>query len=38
MKAIESKAKEYGIKVYEIVENNTLRYYALHNIEIKRKT
>ncbi|PMP59649.1 MAG: hypothetical protein C0201_04435 [Caldisphaera sp.] len=38
MKAIELIAKEYGIKVYEIVEYNTSRYCAFHNIEIKRKT
>jgi transposase len=34
--AIELKAQEYGIKVYEVIEYNTSRYCAYHNIEVKR--
>ena len=36
MEAIELKAQEYGIKVFEVVEYNTSRYCAYHNIEVKR--
>jgi len=34
--AIELKAQEYGIKVYEVIEYNTSRYCAYHNVEVKR--
>jgi transposase len=34
--AIELKAQEYGIKVYEVIEYNTSRYCAYHNLEVKR--
>jgi putative transposase len=37
MEAIELKAQEYGIKVYEVVEYNTSRYCAYHNVEVKRQ-
>ncbi|MFP3281861.1 MAG: transposase [Caldivirga sp.] len=37
MEAIELKAQEYGIKVYEVVEYNTSKYCAYHNVEVKRK-
>jgi len=33
---IELKAQEYGIKVYEVIEYNTSRYCAYHNVEVKR--
>jgi len=36
MMAIELKAQEYGIKVYEVIEYNTSRYCAYHNVEVKR--
>jgi len=36
MDAIELKAQEYGMKVYEVVEYNTSRYCAYHNVEVKR--
>ncbi len=36
MEAIELKAQEYGIKVYEVVEYNTSRYCAYHNVEVRR--
>jgi len=35
--AIELKAQEYGIKVYEVIEYNTSRYCAYHNVEVKRE-
>jgi putative transposase len=35
--AIELKAQEYGIRVFEVVEYNTSRYCAYHNVEVKRK-
>ncbi|QXJ30952.1 ISC1476 family transposase [Saccharolobus shibatae] len=35
--AIELKAQEYGMKVYEVVEYNTSRFCAYHNVEVKRK-
>jgi putative transposase len=34
--AIELKAQEYGMKVYEVVEYNTSRYCAYHDVEVKR--
>jgi len=34
--AIELKAQEYGIKVYEVIEYNTSKYCAYHNLEVKR--
>ncbi|MFP3295258.1 MAG: transposase, partial [Caldisphaera sp.] len=34
MMAIELKAQEYGIKVYEVIEYNTSRYCAYHNVEV----
>jgi len=37
MEAIELKAQEYGIKVYEVVEYNTSKYCAYHNVEVKRQ-
>jgi len=30
------KAQEYGMKVYEVVEYNTSKYCAYHNVEVKR--
>jgi len=35
--AIELKAQEYGMKVYEVVEYNTSKYCAYHNVEVKRR-
>jgi len=37
MEAIELKAQEYGIKVYEVVEYNTSRVCAYHDVEVKRQ-
>jgi len=37
MEAIELKAQEYGIRVFEVVEYNTSKYCAYHNVEVKRK-
>ena len=37
METIELKAQEYGIKVYEVVEYNTSRVCAYHDVEVKRK-
>jgi len=37
MDAIELKAQEYGMKVYEVVEYNTSRYCAYHNVEVNRR-
>jgi len=34
--AIELKAQEYGMKVYEVVEYNTSRFCAYHDVEVKR--
>ncbi|MFP3144497.1 MAG: zinc ribbon domain-containing protein [Caldisphaera sp.] len=34
---IELKAQEYGIKVFEVVEYNTSKYCAYHNVEVKRR-
>jgi len=36
MDAIELKAQEYGIKVYEVIEYNTSKYCAYHNVKFKR--
>jgi len=36
MEAIELKAQEYGIKVYEVVEYNTSKHCAYHGVEVKR--
>jgi putative transposase len=38
MNVIELKVQEYGMKVYEVVEYNTSKYCALHNVEVKRNT
>jgi putative transposase len=37
MEAIELKAQEYGIKVFEVVEYNTSKYCAYHGVEVKRQ-
>jgi len=37
MEAIELKAQEYGIKVFEVVEYNTSKYCAYHNVKVERK-
>ena len=37
MNIIELKAQEYGMKVYEVVEYNTSRYCAYHDVEVKRR-
>ena len=37
MEAIELKAQEYGIRVLEVVEYNTSKYCAYHNVEVKRQ-
>jgi putative transposase len=37
MDIIELKAQEYGMKVFEVVEYNTSKYCAYHNIEVKRQ-
>jgi len=36
MNFIELKAQEYGMKVYEVVEYNTSRYCAYHDVEVSR--
>ena len=36
MKAIELKAQEYGMKVYEVVEYNTSKYCAYHDVQVSR--
>jgi len=36
MNAIELKAQEYGMKVYEVVEYNTSKYCAYHDVEVSR--
>jgi putative transposase len=36
MEAIELKAQEYGIRVFEVVEYNTSKYCAYHGVEVKR--
>ncbi|QXJ32433.1 RNA-guided endonuclease InsQ/TnpB family protein [Saccharolobus shibatae] len=35
--AVEFKAQEYGLRVYEVVEYNTSRVCAYHNVEVRRK-
>jgi len=37
MEAIELKAQEYGIRVFEVVEYNTSKYCAYHSVEVERK-
>ena len=37
MEAIELKAQEYGIKVFIVIEYNTSKYCAFHNVEVERK-
>ncbi len=37
MDAIELKAQEYGMKVFEVVEYNTSRYCAYHSVEVERR-
>jgi len=37
MEAIELKAQEYGIKVFEVVKYKTSRVCAYHNVEVKRQ-
>jgi len=37
MNIIELEAQEYGMKVYEVVEYNTSKYCAYHNVEVKRR-
>jgi putative transposase len=37
MEAIELKAQEYGMKVFEVIEYNTSKYCAFHGVEVKRK-
>jgi putative transposase len=36
IEAIELKAQEYGMRVFIVIEYNTSRYCAYHNIEVKR--
>jgi len=36
MNTIELKAQEYGMKVYEVVEYNSSKYCAYHNVEVSR--
>jgi len=36
MDAIELKAQEYGMKAFEVVEYNTSKYCAYHDVEVKR--
>ena len=35
--AIELKAQEYGMKVYEVIEYNTSRFCVYHNVEVRRQ-
>jgi len=37
MDTIELKAQEYGIKVFEVVEYNTSKYCAYHDVEVERR-
>ncbi|BBD72010.1 hypothetical protein HS1genome_0399 [Sulfodiicoccus acidiphilus] len=37
IRAIELKAQEYGMKVYEVIEYNTSRLCAHHDVEVKRQ-
>ena len=36
MNVIELKAQEYGMKAFEVVEYNTSKYCAYHDVEVKR--
>jgi transposase len=36
--AIELKAQEYGMKVYEVVEYNTSKYCAYHEVKVERQS
>ncbi|MCY0882576.1 MAG: transposase [Acidianus infernus] len=36
MESIELKAQEYGMRVFEVVEYNTSKYCAYHDVEVKR--
>jgi len=36
MDLIELKAQEYGMKAFEVVEYNTSKYCAYHDVEVKR--
>ena len=36
MDVIELKAQEYGMRVFEVVEYNTSKYCAYHDVEVKR--
>jgi len=36
MDAIELKAQEYGIRVYEVLEHNTSNHCAVHNVKVAR--
>ncbi len=36
MEAIELKAQEYGMKVYEVVEYNTSKLCAYHDVKVRR--
>lgn len=35
--AIELKAQEYGMRIFEVIEYNTSRQCAYHNVEVERK-
>jgi len=37
MNIIELKAQEYGMKVYEVVEYNTSKYCAYHDVQVSRR-
>jgi putative transposase len=37
MEAIELKAQEYGMSVFIVIEYNTSKHCAYHNVEVKRK-
>jgi len=37
MDIIELKAQEYGMKVFEVVEYNTSKYCAYHDVEVERR-
>jgi len=36
MEVIELKAQEYGIRVFEVIEYNTSKYCAYHDVEVTR--
>jgi len=36
MDAVELKAQEYGIRVYEVLEHNTSNHCAVHNVKVAR--